>query len=101
VPRQELEETTMDKAPIDDLARRLTEGLPAALAAVKEDVERNFRVVLQSALGHLDLATRADLDVQARLLERAQQRVAQLEARVVALEHQVRELEAEIPPASD
>jgi BMFP domain-containing protein YqiC len=91
----------MDKTPIDDLARRLTEGLPAALSAVKEDMERNFRAVLQSALGHLDLATRADFDVQARLLERAQQRVAQLEARVVSLEHQVRELEAEIPPASD
>jgi BMFP domain-containing protein YqiC len=91
----------MDKMPIDDLARRLTEGLPAALSAVKEDMERNFRAVLQSALGHLDLATRADFDVQARLLERAQQRVAQLEARVVSLEHQVRELEAEIPPASD
>jgi BMFP domain-containing protein YqiC len=91
----------MDKAPIDELARRLAEGLPAALTAVKEDVERNFRAVLQSALGHLDLATRADFDVQARLLERAQQRVAQLEARVTALEHQVRELEAEIPPASD
>lgn len=91
----------MDKTPIDDLARRLTEGLPAALSAVKEDMERNFRAVLQSALGHLDLATRADFDVQARLLERAQQRVAQLETRVVSLEHQVRELEAEIPPASD
>ena len=91
----------MDKTPNDDLARRLTEGLPAALSAVKEDMERNFRAVLQSALGHLDLATRADFDVQARLLERAQQRVAQLEARVVSLEHQVRELEAEIPPASD
>lgn len=91
----------MDKTPIDDLARRLTEGLPAALSAVKEDMERNFRAVLQSALGHLDLATRADFDVQARLLERAQQRVAQLEARVASLEHRVRELEAEIPPASD
>ncbi|MCC7461044.1 MAG: accessory factor UbiK family protein [Gammaproteobacteria bacterium] len=91
----------MNQAPIDDLARRLTEGLPAALSAIREDVERNFRVVLQSALGRLDLATRADFDVQARLLERAQQRVAQLEARVASLEHQVRELEAEIPPASD
>ncbi len=91
----------MEKSPIDDLARRLSEGVPAALSAVKEDMERNFKAVLQSALGHLDLATRGDFDVQARLLERAQQRVAQLEARVVSLEHQVRELEAEIPPASD
>ncbi len=91
----------MDKSHIDELARRLTEGLPAALSAAKEDMERNFRAVLQSALGHLDLATRTDFDVQVRLLERTQQRVAQLEARVVTLEHQVRELEAEIPPASD
>jgi len=86
---------------IDDLARRLTEGLPAAFTAAKEDVERNFRAVLQSALGHLDVATRADFDVQARLLERAQQRITQLEARVAALEHQVRELEATLPPSAD
>ncbi|MFO1265508.1 MAG: accessory factor UbiK family protein [Steroidobacteraceae bacterium] len=91
----------MDKSPIDDLARRLSEGVPAALSAARQDMERNFRAVLQSALGHLDLATRSDFDVQAKLLERSQQRVAQLEARVAALEHQVRELEEEIPPASD
>lgn len=91
----------METTRIDDLARRLAEGLPAAFAAAKEDVERNFRVVLQSALGHLDLATRGDFDVQARLLERAQQRIAQLEARVAALEHQVRELETALPPAAD
>jgi BMFP domain-containing protein YqiC len=91
----------VEKTRIDDLARRLSEGLPAALAAAKEDVERNFRVVLQSALGHLNLATRADFNVQARLLERAQQHVAQLEGRVAALEQQVRELEAALPPSSD
>jgi BMFP domain-containing protein YqiC len=91
----------MERAPIEDLARRLAEGLPGALSAAKDDLERNFRVVLQSALGRLDLATRADFDVQVRLLERAQQRVAQLEARVAVLEQQVRGLEAEIPPASD
>ena len=76
----------MDKSPIDDLARRLSEGVPAALSAARQDMERNFRAVLQSALGHLDLATRSDFDVQAKLLERSQQRVAQLEARVAALE---------------
>lgn len=91
----------METTRIDDLARRLTEGLPAAFAAAKEDVERNFRVVLQSALGHLDLATRADFEVQARLLERAQQRIVQLEARVAALEHQVRELETALPPSTE
>jgi BMFP domain-containing protein YqiC len=91
----------METKRIDDLARHLTEGLPAALVAAKEDVERNFRVVLQSALGHLDLATRADFDVQVRLLERAQQHVAQLEARVATLEQQVRDLEAALPPSSD
>ena len=75
----------MDKSPIDDLARRLSEGVPAALSAARQDMERNFRAVLQSALGHLDLATRGDFDVQAKLLERSQQRVAQLEARVAEL----------------
>jgi BMFP domain-containing protein YqiC len=71
---------------IEDLARRLAESLPAGASALRQDLERNFRAILQATLGKLDLNTRTEFDVQMRLLERTRLRVEQLEARVAELE---------------
>ena len=43
---------------IDELARRLADSVPKGLRSVKDDLEKNFRSVLQSGLGKLDLVTR-------------------------------------------
>jgi BMFP domain-containing protein YqiC len=91
----------MEQPRIDDIARRLVEGLPEAARSMRRDLESNFRAVLQSSLGRLDLTTRTDFDVQAKLLERARGRVEQLETRVNALEKRLKELEEAIPPVSD
>lgn len=92
----------MESPRIDELARRLFEGLPEAARTMRQDIENNFRAVLQGSLGKLDLTTREQFEVQARVLERTRERIEQLEQRVVALEHQLKELEeAAIPPVSD
>ncbi|HEY1725376.1 MAG TPA: accessory factor UbiK family protein [Steroidobacteraceae bacterium] len=91
----------MENVHIDDLARRLFEGLPDAVRTMRRDIESNFRAVLQSNLGKLDLTTREEFDVQTRVLERTRSRIAQLEQRVVTLEQRLTELEQEIPPSSD
>jgi ubiquinone biosynthesis accessory factor UbiK len=71
---------------IEDLARRLAESLPAGASALRQDLERNFRAILQATLGKLDLNTRTEFDIHTRLLERTRLRVEQLEARVAELE---------------
>ncbi|HEY3730360.1 MAG TPA: accessory factor UbiK family protein [Steroidobacteraceae bacterium] len=91
----------MANVPIDDLARRLFEGLPDTVRTMRRDIESNFRAVLQSSLGKLDLTSREEFDVQTRVLERTRSRMAQLEQRVVTLEQRLAELEQEIPPVSD
>jgi BMFP domain-containing protein YqiC len=91
----------MEQPRIDDIARRLVEGLPEAARTMRRDIESNFRAVLQSSFGKLDLTTRSDFDVQTKLLERARSRIEQLEARVGALEKRLKELEEAIPPVSD
>jgi len=91
----------MDNLRIDDIARRLFEGLPDAARTMRRDVESNFRAVLQSSLGKLDLTTREEFEVQTKVLERARSRIEQLELRIAALEQRLTELEEAIPPVSD
>ena len=91
----------MDSFRIDDIARRLFEGLPEAARTMRRDVESNFRAVLQSSLGKLDLTTREEFEVQSKVLERTRARVEALELRIAALEQRLGELEEAIPPVSD
>ena len=76
----------MDSLRIDDIARRLLENVPPALRTVQRDLESNFRAVLRASLGKLDLVTREEFDTQRRVLERTRARLAELEARLQALE---------------
>ena len=65
---------------------RLSELLTASPA---RDVEKNFRALVAGALGRLDLVTRDEFDVQAKLLARASSQLAALEDRVAELERRL------------
>ncbi len=71
---------------IDELARRLAESVPQGLRSVKSDLERNFRSVLQSGLGKLDLVTREEFEVQEAVLARTRQKLEALEERLESIE---------------
>ena len=75
-----------DPQVLDDLARKFGAALPPQLRAFQEDVEQNFRAVLQSALAKLDLITRQEFDVQAGVLARTREKLEALEQRLAALE---------------
>jgi BMFP domain-containing protein YqiC len=76
----------MEQIRIDEIARRLLESVPPAFRSLQQDLETNFRAVLRSSLGKLDLVTRDEFDTQTRVLERTR-------ARLEALEDKVKELE--------
>lgn len=76
----------LDPKVLDDLARRLSETVPPGLTALRDDLERNFRAVLQSGLARLDLVTRQEFDVQSGVLRRSRERLEQLESRLAQLE---------------
>ncbi len=75
-----------DTSGLDDLVKKLSDGLPPSLLAFKTDLETNFRAVLQSGLAKMDLVTRQDFDVQAGVLARTREKLEALEARLSALE---------------
>ena len=71
---------------LDDLARRLAEAMPSGVKALQSDVEKNLRAQLQSGLARLDLVTREEFDVQAKVLARSRAKVDELQKRVAELE---------------
>jgi hypothetical protein len=77
---------TFDPKSLDDLARRLADAVPPGLTALKNDLEQNFKAVLQSGLTKLDLVTRQEFDIQSGVLRRSRERLEELEARIGALE---------------
>ena len=77
----------MEQIRIDEIARRLLESVPPAFRSMQQDLETNFRAVLRSSLGKLDLVTRDEFDTQSKVLERTR-------ARLEALEEKVKELES-------
>ena len=76
----------MESFRIDEIARRILESVPPALRAAQQDLEANFRAVLRSALGKLDLVTRDEFDAQSKVLERTRAKVEALQARLTELE---------------
>jgi BMFP domain-containing protein YqiC len=67
----------------DEMSARLSELLATSPA---RDIDKNIRALVSAALGRLDLVSRAEFDVQVKLLERAREQLAALEARLAELE---------------
>lgn len=68
---------------IDEIGDRISKVLAASPA---RDVEKNVRALLSSFFDRFDLVTREDFEVQKRILERAQTRISDLEARLAKFE---------------
>lgn len=74
---------------LDDIARKLSEAMPAGVKSLQEDVDRNLRGALASALERLDLVTREEFEVQAAVLARTREKLDAMSARVAELERRV------------
>ena len=77
-----------DTKSIDDIANRLADAIPPGLSGLKQDMEKNFHAILQSALGKLDLVTREEFEVQKAVLAKTRSKLEDLEKRVTEIEQQ-------------
>lgn len=68
------------------LAEELTGSLPSHLKTVKNDLEQNCQLILNKAFSKLDLVTREEFDVQAKVLARTRKKLEELEETLKLLE---------------
>ena len=79
-------ERMIDLAQLDELARRLSSLVPPGLKEGREELQQNFKSVLQAGLGKLDLVTREEFEVQRAVLLRTREKLEALEGTVAELE---------------
>ncbi len=72
-----------ERHPLEELRARIAEALRGSPA---QDLEKNLSALLGAFFERFELASREDLEVQKKLVERAQAKLAALEARVAELE---------------
>ncbi len=78
----------IDLAHIDELARRLSSLVPSGLRGgeLREELQQNFKSVLQTGLGKLDLVTRDEFDVQRAVLLRTRDKLNELQRAIEKIE---------------
>ena len=76
----------MSSESIDKLARSLADSLPEGLRSMREELQSNFKSVLQSGLAKLDLVTREEFEVQQAVLQRTREKLDALESRLQAMQ---------------
>lgn len=75
--------TMIDRKILDELGARVADAVRQSPAP---EIEKNLRVLVTGFFDRFDLVAREDFEVQKKLLERAQAKLAVLEARVAELE---------------
>ncbi len=73
----------IEKHILDELGDRVSEAMRHSPA---QELEKNLRALLIAFFDRFDLVAREDLEVQQKLLQRAQAKLESLEARVAQLE---------------
>jgi ubiquinone biosynthesis accessory factor UbiK len=71
---------------LDELARQLAESVPQNLKVLGQDLERNFKTLLQSGIERMELVSREEFDIQRAVLERTRSKLEAIEARLADLE---------------
>jgi BMFP domain-containing protein YqiC len=68
---------------IDELNAKIVTFLQQTPAG---DVQKNLKAMLSSTFSRLDLVTREEFDIQAKVLERTREKLTSLETRLAELE---------------
>ncbi len=76
----------IDAKVIDDLAKKVAGSVPAGLQFLQDDLQKNFRVILEAGLNHLDLVTKEEFEIQRAVLLRTREKLDALESRISELE---------------
>lgn len=69
-----------------DLAKKISDLLPPGVHSLRQDFEKNLKILLHSTFEKMELITRHEFDTQARVLIKTREKLDSLTARVAELE---------------
>lgn len=84
----------------DDLAK-VASGALNTLGGLKDEVESRFRERLERLANEMDLVSREELDAVKAVAQKARMEQERLEARVTALEAELKILKAQAKPSAE
>ena len=76
----------IDNQTINELSDKINALLPPGLQQVKADFDARLKLLLQQQLASLDMVSREEFDLQARVLERTREKLETIEARLKELD---------------
>ena len=78
----------MHKKPhfLDELAKKVSKLIPPGAKELGQDFEKNLKSLLQASFAKLELVTRKEFDIQARVLSKTREKLEKLAAKVAELE---------------
>ncbi len=76
----------LDAQTLNQLSEKIGELLPPGLQAVKSDFDARVKTLLQQQLAQLEMVSREEFDLQARVLQRTREKLEKLEAQLSELE---------------
>ena len=79
----------MLKQQIESLLNDVASVLPSDINQAKTEIETNVRAALTASLANLELVTREEFDIQAKLLQRSREQLDILQQKLEALEKQL------------
>lgn len=71
---------------LDTVVSQLTQFIPSGLTTMSEDLQKNFKAVLQNLFAKLDFVPRDEFDAQMEVLHRTREKLESLEKDLLTLE---------------
>ncbi|MBS0357932.1 MAG: accessory factor UbiK family protein [Proteobacteria bacterium] len=80
---------TKDPNFIDEIIQKIGDVIPPPLKEIEADLLKKFHSILQGCFAQLNLVTREEFDIQAKVLQRTREKLEALEKQVAEIEKQL------------
>ena len=80
----------IDTKVFDDISKRIAGNMPSGFQVLQDDLKQNVRSAVEAGLSHLNLVTREEFDVQAKVLARTRAKLEDLEKLIAELESNIK-----------
>ncbi|CAH9055389.1 Ubiquinone biosynthesis accessory factor UbiK [Pseudoalteromonas holothuriae] len=83
----------INPAKIEEIAKQISSNMPQGVKNLADTFEAKTKQVIQNKLTEMDFVSREEFDIQSKVLIRTREKLAELEAKVAALEAKLEQAE--------